>query len=136
MNIQDVGPRPKSIYTSKQMEDYRMRLKKALTQDGLTSEKIIANTDYKTFISKYVEDVIIQKKDANAIMGITHRLSNMVFHVNGKTDDVIPDIVYPIIHEYHGHHLFQTYYFSVKSELELEVKTVQVIPGNRTILLP
>jgi len=130
MNISKVGPKPKSIYKKSQWDNYVEDLRRILVQNALASEDIVAKDDYKTFVANYVEREIVGKTTRNAILGITHKLSNM--EMRDHTGKMIA--VYPIINEYKGHDLTKVWYFTDKSG-QLEAKCFSVIPDKSILLL-
>ena len=124
-----LGPSPKSIYSSIQMESYRNRLKKALATDGVSSRDIVNNTDYKTFISNYVQTNVIATERADAIAGYVNRLANMEFLARGTVAQE-----FTIINRYRGHHLIETIYFAKDGD-NLSTKRIKVIPDASSILI-
>lgn len=126
----NLGPRAKSIYSSTQWGDYRERLKKSLYNEGLSAIDITNNTDYKTFVSNYVQTNVVNAATKNTILGISHRLAN----VELTKGDV--KSVYPVINEYKGHDLTKIYYFKAGHNGTIEVVVFPVVPDGPVILMP
>lgn len=127
----ELGPRPKSIYKKAQWDNYIEDLKNVLVKYALTADQIVQNSDYKTFISNYVETEISGKTVKNALLGIVHKLSNMEM----KTSSGRVIGVYPIINEYKGHDLTKIWYFTVEHD-QVVAKSYSVIPDKPIIILP
>ena len=117
-------------YTAQQFESYKKRLAKGLVENGLDADSIAENADYKNFISNYVDDYFIKKKEHYALQRIVHRLAHMdITNSNENTSKV-----YPIVNEYKGHDLQKTMYFSKDSTGAISVITVPVL--DSTIVIP
>lgn len=107
-------------YSEKEFNTYKERLASALLTDGIDADTINENSDYKTFISNYVDSEIVQKKHKFAILGITHKLAHMDINYQdtGK--------IYPIVNEYKGHDLQKTIYFSKGSNEDIIINEIPV----------
>lgn len=119
-----LGPRGKSIYTEPQFYDYIGRLRTALFRNGLSSLDIVNDSVCKQYITNWVQTEVIDKKERDKICGVIKTLANMEVHFSGPDRD---PIVYPIIHEYKGHHLIKSYYFA-RGTRPGEVVTAESIP--------
>ena len=117
-------------YTEQQFNAYKERLGIALYENGLSSDEIYVDPTAKNFITNYVQENLIDKKQTYALQGIVHKLAQMdigVANKEGKT-------TYPIINEYKGHDLQKTIYFRKDKNGSIEIETVPVLTS--AIVLP
>ncbi len=87
-------------------DSYRTRLATELTTHGFTAAKIAEDTEMKTYINNWVQENVINHKERDAIVGITHKLAHM--EVQGTAEFAG---VYPIVHKYLWHNLTGSYVF-------------------------
>ena len=121
MEIKPAGGMP---YTEKTFNEYKLRLTDTLMRQGLDSDTIFRDSQLKQFIFNYVENELMnEKKDTERIiLGTNIRLVHMEIEASsGKK-------IYPLVNEYKGHYLMNTYYF-YKNGSECKMGCVEVNPS-------
>lgn len=112
-----------SIYTKAQFESFKKRLTLAIMQDALDAPTIANNSAYKEYISNYVQKEVFDKATELAMMErIVRKLAHMSIDtpLGGQRE-------YPVINEYRGHDLINTYYFGLDKDKNVKAKCVPML---------
>lgn len=112
-----------TLKNDKIQESYRQRLATALNRDGLDCDTLLLQMDKLVVLKNMVDDLIINKKDINALEGITHKLAYVNLASYSSTESY-QNKKYPVINKYHKHNLVETLYLAVDGLGQVEIKGV------------
>ena len=110
-------------------DEFKKVLNEMLTHQALSADDIYNDIDAKNFIIQYVDENILSEKSDNErlILNINIRLAHI------SIDTVSGTKTFPVINEYHGHHLKSvSYFYKNKENNKINIRTIE-IKNNKII---
>jgi hypothetical protein len=120
----EIKPAGKIPYTKKTWDDYKDRLASTLRKRALDGDQIFKDNKAKEFIVNYMQNELIneKKETERLILNMNIRLVHM------EIESTAGKRVFPVVNEYKGHHLMNTYYFHKKKDGSIVMESVEVNP--------
>lgn len=110
-------------YSEERYNDFKARLAAELVKRGLDTSQLSSNPKMRDFIVNYGEQELrgSGKEEERLHEGISLRFANMEIRTSSGSK------TFPVINEYHGHHLMRTRYFTANGT-NVEIRVCEVIP--------
>jgi len=121
-------------YTKDNYKSFKIRLARALAQDGVSSEMLMDNehSGLRQYIINFVQDKIINNKKKDALQGITYKLMDTT--IEGESTGVSTTRTYPVINKYQGHLIEETIYFQLCPDNLVKTCSIPYVEQNIIIL--
>ncbi len=116
-------------YSDSVIEDYKHRLGRALSQEGISSKDIEESSDIKEFMSNYVQENIVDSEMRNKLQGFTFKLSNIYLDQYGTSGEV-EKLMFPVINKFKGYGLIETIYFTKRKDNTISTVVVPMLKSK------
>ena len=103
----ELKPAGKIPYTEAVWNEYKERLVNTLREKAIDADTIYEDVDLKNYIVSYVENELMNEKKDNERLLLNTNIRLVHLEIDSKDGKK----VFPLINEYHGHHLMRTFYF-------------------------